>query len=140
MMKAEWGSIYTKSLENMKNSANKSEKIRRLLTGRSGYTLLALLAGAVVLVVAFLWYPPFLAGAAQKTEDSTFFAPGPDLVNANTASLEELTVLPGIGATRAEAIVAYREEHGPFQSVEELLQVPGIGAGVLEGIFDKLTI
>lgn len=48
-------------------------------------------------------------------------------LNLNTADTETLQALPGIGPTLAEQIVAYRQEHGPFQTVEELLQVPGIG-------------
>ncbi|MBE3550610.1 MAG: helix-hairpin-helix domain-containing protein [Brockia lithotrophica] len=48
-------------------------------------------------------------------------------VNLNTASVEELTRLPGIGPTRAQEIVAYREEHGPFRSVDEVQNVAGIG-------------
>ena len=46
----------------------------------------------------------------------------------------ELTVLPGVGKVTAEAIVSYREEHGPFSSVEDLLLVPGLGPGTLEAI------
>ncbi len=48
-------------------------------------------------------------------------------LNLNTADAESLQALPGIGPALAERIVAYRWEHGPFQSVEDLLQVPGIG-------------
>lgn len=55
-------------------------------------------------------------------------------VNLNTASVEELTRLPGIGETKAKDIVAYREEHGHFRSVEEVQNVPGIGSKT----FDKI--
>jgi len=48
-------------------------------------------------------------------------------LNLNTADAERLQALPGIGPALAEGIVAYRQEHGPFQTVEDLLQVPGIG-------------
>ena len=48
-------------------------------------------------------------------------------LNLNTADTETLQALPGIGPALAERIVAYRLEHGPFQTVEDLRQVPGIG-------------
>ena len=61
------------------------------------------------------------------------------LIDINTAGPETLTELPGIGETRAAAIIAYREEHGPFRYPEELLNVKGIGEGVLEGLLDYVT-
>lgn len=61
-------------------------------------------------------------------------------VNINTATVEELQALPGIGETRAQAIVAYREAHGPFAYVEDLLGVSGIGKGILENIIDYVTV
>ena len=60
-------------------------------------------------------------------------------VDINTAGLEELMTLPGIGETRARAIVEYRTEHGPFAYVEDLIRVPGIGEGILEEIMDRIT-
>ncbi|MDO7905498.1 helix-hairpin-helix domain-containing protein [Paenibacillus sp. JX-17] len=50
----------------------------------------------------------------------------------NTASQTQLTELPGIGEKKAQAILNYRNEHGPFRSVEELLKVKGIGQKMLE--------
>ena len=47
--------------------------------------------------------------------------------------------LPGIGEKRAQAILDWREEHGPFSYVEDLIQVPGIGEGILEGLIDYVT-
>ena len=61
-------------------------------------------------------------------------------VNLNTASSEELTTLSGIGATRAEAILAYREEHGSFSSIEDIKNVSGIGDGIFEKIKDSITV
>lgn len=54
-----------------------------------------------------------------------------EVIDLNTASVADLTRLPGIGEKRAQAIVDYRESSGPFQSVEELTEVKGIGEGIL---------
>ena len=62
------------------------------------------------------------------------------LVNINTASAEQLAVLPGIGESYAEKILAYREAHGPFRQVEDLLNVEGIGPARLEAIIDYITV
>ena len=61
-------------------------------------------------------------------------------ININTAAAWLLAALPGIGETRAEAIVAYRHENGPFRDVNELLNVEGIGAVILENIRDLITV
>lgn len=62
------------------------------------------------------------------------------LVNINTADASELVSLPGIGATRAEAIIAYRKEHGSFSSIEEIQKVSGIKSGLYNKIKDKIKI
>ena len=61
-------------------------------------------------------------------------------VNLNTATLEQLDTLPGIGPVTAQAILDYREENGPFTSVEELEQVYGIGEKTLEKLRDSVTV
>ena len=55
-----------------------------------------------------------------------FYVPD-SLVDINTAGLDELTTLPGIGQAKAEAILEYREANGPFATPEDLMQVSGIG-------------
>ena len=62
-------------------------------------------------------------------------------VNINTADAAVLsTKITGIGPAKAEAIVAYRKEHGPFKSVDELANVKGIGLKTVEKIRDQLTV
>ncbi len=61
-------------------------------------------------------------------------------VDINTASVTELAALPGIGPTAAQAIVDYRLEHGPFQTIEDIQNVPGIGPATFDGIKDYITV
>ncbi len=61
-------------------------------------------------------------------------------VNINTADADALTALNGIGEAKAAAIVAYREEHGGFQSLEEIMEVSGIGEGTYDKIKDDITL
>ena len=61
-------------------------------------------------------------------------------LDLNAAPAEELAELPGIGPELARRIVAYREEHGPFDTVEELMEVSGIGQGKLDGLEGRVTV
>ena len=63
-----------------------------------------------------------------------------DLVHINSATLEVLESLKGIGAVKAQAILDYRRENGDFLSPEELLQVDGIGPATLEDILPYITV
>ena len=66
--------------------------------------------------------------------------PDPSPVNLNTADPAALTALPGIGEELAARIVAYREEHGPFEAVENLTEVSGIGQGKLAALEGLVTV
>ena len=61
-------------------------------------------------------------------------------VNINTATLQELTMLPGIGNSVAQKIIDYRTENGPFKTPEELINVKGIGSQKLEDIIKYITV
>ncbi len=64
-----------------------------------------------------------------------------ELININTADAETLASgLKGVGQAKAEAIVAYRTQHGEFTSVDELVQVKGIGEKILEQNRSNLTV
>jgi len=65
--------------------------------------------------------------------------PGDGRIDINTASLEQLKTLPGIGEVKAEAIIAYREANGPFQMLDELMNVDGIGPVTYENIRDLIA-
>lgn len=66
-------------------------------------------------------------------------APTEGVVNVNTATVEQLTLLPGIGPSRAEAIVEARQRR-PFRAVQDLLRVRGIGRSTLLRLRPYLTV
>ena len=72
------------------------------------------------------------AQSAGNTEDG--------LVNINTADVSQLMTLPGIGQTRAEAIEAYRRQHGNFRTIEEIMKVDGIKEGIFQKIREQITV
>ena len=81
------------------------------------------------------------------TGESTPFVPaaaadegGDGLVNLNSATMRELETLPGIGPSLAGAIIAYREDNGPFAAIDDVENVPGIGPKTLEAIRDLVTV
>jgi len=87
--------------------------------------------GLAVAVAALLAVSPALAEAKAAPTQK---------VNINTASIEELVTLPGVGPTLAGRIVEYREKAGQFASVDELLNVKGIGEKNLDKIAEWLTV
>ena len=95
--------------------------------------------------------------AALSAQDRADLAPGvtietefqvpeeeiaPDFppVNINTAGIQELDTLPGIGESLARRIIAYREANGPFESVEEIMEVSGIGEAKFAELKDRITV
>lgn len=98
------------------------------------------IAGLVLVVAAaLLWYPPSRQTGFAPLSSQPFLAEANGRVNVNTATVEELCVLPGVGEKKAQAIVAYREENGPFSAVEELEAVSGIGPKIIEGLRDYVS-
>lgn len=67
-------------------------------------------------------------------------APQSATVNLNTADVQTLAQLNGVGQKKAEAIIAYRQSNGGFKSVDELANVKGIGAKIVEKNRSKLSI
>ena len=61
-------------------------------------------------------------------------------IDINTATLSQLTQLPGIGEVLAQRIIDYRTENGPFATIEDIILVKGIGETRLDSIRDHITI
>ncbi len=78
---------------------------------------------------------------ASDSQGGTAAATSSDArINLNTADVSQLTTLTGVGESKALAIIAYREENGPFTSIEDIMNVPGIKEGTYEKIKDKIAI
>lgn len=111
--------------------------------------LLLIAAGIIFLALLFFnfWlFPPGKGLEPVKLESSIDTMesssvpemPGP--INLNTATLEELDSLPGIGEVLAQRILDYREEYGGFQSLEDLMKVDGIGESTFEELKGKIIL
>lgn len=104
-----------------------------LLAGVTLAGMLAVVWGACFLI-APVWQPGYDAAVSQ-----TAATPQP-LINPNTADVQTLMELPGVGQQKAEAIVAYRAENGPFLSPDELTRVPGISPQMVDGWAEYMTL
>ena len=85
---------------------------------------------AMMLAISLILVPGIMADSGKATV----------LVNINNADIGELTSLPGIGTSKATAIIEHRSEHGPFNTIEELTNVRGIGSNVLEKIRGHIKV
>ena len=125
------------------------------MEGKSRFGLAVLALTAAFFLVCSTWYlartsapePYRVSSVRQPTAEETAASreipageshpdsllPG-EVIDVNTADAYELQRLPGIGEKRAQDIIAYREEHGPFRTVDELTEVSGIGPVILEGL------
>lgn len=85
-------------------------------------------------------YIPTVEEAEASTEEQMGNQEEDGKVNLNTATREELMTLAGIGESKADSIIRYREEHGRFQSIEEIKQIEGIKDGVFQKIKEMITV
>lgn len=82
----------------------------------------------------------FGQGVHSTSFNSNASSTSGDLVNLNTADEMALSTLPGIGPSKAQAIVAYRDENGSFKSIDELKNVSGIGEKTFEKLKDSIVV
>jgi len=100
-------------------------------------TLYALVAVALLLAAA----QPLAQSATSRTRSASAGAAKPaGPVNLNSATLEDLATLPGIGEKTAAKILEYREKNGPFKKVEELMNVQGIGEKSFLKLKPQITV
>ena len=82
----------------------------------------------------------YVPNKADEIEDYKDTTGKSSTVNLNTATLEELTSLPGIGESTAQKIIDYRKQNGKFKVIEDLKNVSGIGESKFDNIKDKITV
>lgn len=78
--------------------------------------------------------------SAPPTQQNVPDEPADPRLNLNEATVSQLEQLPGIGPSKAKAIVTYREQHGRYRSIDELLEVKGIGPKILEKLSPEIYI
>lgn len=103
-----------------------------------GVNLAAVLADGERVAIPTKPAPPASAGTSGSVPLAEPAPPG--LIDLNTATLQELDTLPGVGPATAQKIIAYREAHGPFPDIESIQDVPGIGPATYERLRDLITV
>ena len=77
--------------------------------------------------------PPVAADSLEGKQE-------PEIININTATLEQLQTLPKVGPVLAQRILEYRQANGPFENVKDIAEVEGIGETILEAIMAYITV
>lgn len=124
------------------------------LLDKHRYTLMALLSGVILVgsgislgiglfsnqatEVTEVTNTPRVSGVQVENDLSERVISGK--ININTAPADELDLLPGIGPSKAQAIIDYRKKNGPFNSIAEIQNVSGIGPKTFEKLRDLITV
>ena len=110
----------------------------------AGFAALALIVYGALFFIAPVWQLGYTPAAyhtpiLQKLDEPTP-TPKPSVININTATAEELMCLPGIGRTKAEAILADRTANGPYSAPEDLARVKGISLRMVQQWGTAITV
>lgn len=115
------------------------------------YFLGGLLAGCILSGITFLVFSPInpssrlvilnTNGSSEANYSGQKTSPSiQGKININTASIDELTALPGVGPSKALALIEFREKYGRFEKIEELLYVPGFGETLYTSIKEFVVV
>ena len=121
----DWLNMAQEVTDGMKIQVPDQETVRRLIEEQSAEAELIQISGSA-------------QEGSGRAEAQTSRAGA--LVNINTADKAQLMTLPGIGESRAEAIIQYREEYGGFQKPEDIMKVSGIKEAAFQKIKDSITV
>lgn len=120
------------------NETNLTPTVHRHRTRTCGAATLALL-GAALFAGTAMADPPKQAGDAARATAPAESTSLEGTVNVNTATAEELMRLPGVGPSRAEAVIATRKQK-PFEKVEDIMRVKGIGRATFRKLRAHLAV
>ena len=105
----------------------------------TGFTL-GMLVGRNIRLDPVTIHPAAYTSSSTETVREEPPTAGEWRININTASVEILDYLPGVGPVLAQRIIDYREQNGPFEDIRELTAVPGIGESILDKISEYIIL
>jgi len=106
---------------------------------KNGARVSVILTTVFLCIVLGVFIGRNFTGVYYLTHNESDTTPNTMKIDINTASAQQLTLLPGIGDVLAKRIVAYRDLNGPFQSVTDLLEVEGLGKSKLLEMEEFIT-